>query len=116
MAGLAYVGEKNAGTHLFHFLADGDRPVLEIYVDVKNTTDMDAELPIYINGVGKPMSDRQITKGLTRLTIIESGTSDTEVPSGIMIIPDMRYIAIYVIERVHTLMARVYVPKDITEG
>ena len=115
MAGLAYVGE-NAGSHLFHFLADGDRPVLEIYVDVKNPTDMEAELPIYINGVGRPLDDRQITRGVTKLAMVESPpTDDTEVPSGIMVIPDLRYVAVYVVERIHTLMARVYVPKQ-TEG
>lgn len=110
MAGLAYVGE-NAGSHLFHFLADGDRPVLEIYVDVKDTTDMDAELPIYINGVGKPLDDRQATKGVTKLAMIESPADADGIPSGIMVIPDLRFVAIYVVERIHTLMARVYVPK-----
>ena len=111
MAGLLYVGET-AGSHLFHFLADGDRPVLEIYVDVKDLTDFEAELPIYINGVGKPLDDRQITKGVTKLTMVEGPSdSDSEAPSGVMIVPDPRYVALYVVERIHTLMARVYVPK-----
>lgn len=112
MAGLAYVGE-NSGSHLFHFLADGDRPVLEIYVDVKDTTDFEAELPIYINGVGRPLDDRQVTKGVTKLTMVEGpATGDTEVPDGVMIVPDPRFVALYVVERIHTLMARVYVPKQ----
>lgn len=115
MAGLAYVGE-NAGSHLFHFLADGDRPVLEIYVDVKDITDMTADLPIYINGVGRPLDDRQITKGLARLTMVESPADADGIPTGIMIVPDPRLVAIYVVERIHTLMARVYVPKTDAEG
>lgn len=116
MAGIAYVGE-NAGSHLFHFLADGDRPVLEIYVDVKDATDFEAELPIYINGVGHPLDNRQITKGLTKLVMMGSpSTDDTDVPDGVQIVPDPRYVAIYVVERIHTLMARVYVPKQDAEG
>lgn len=116
MAGIMYVGE-NAGSHLFHFLADGDRPVLEIYVDVKDVTDFEADLPIYINGVGRPLDDRQITKGLTRLTMaLSPSTDDTDVPDGMQIVPDPRLIAIYVVERIHTLMARVYVPKQDAEG
>lgn len=110
MAGFAYVGE-NAGSHLFHFLADGDRPVLEIYVDVKDLTDFNTDLPIYINGVGRPLDDRQITKGITRLTMVEGPEDSDGLPSGVQIVPDPRLVAVYVIERIHTLMARVYVPK-----
>lgn len=88
---------KNGQRHVFHFLADGNRPVLEIYVD--ESTDTDAKLPILINGVGKGPDDIQQTKGTTHADVSGDKTRIC-----------MNCLAKYIVPRIATLMARVYVP------
>lgn len=115
MAALEYIGM--VGTqHQINFLADGDRPVLEIYVDAPDT-DLDKDRVIHIKGVGKPLDDMQSTHGITRLMLIAEPTkADEVIPDGLKIVPNLELVALYVIPRIHTLMARVYVPKGVTEG
>lgn len=93
----------SSGTrHLFYVRADGDRPVLEIYVDECAEGAMS---PIRVNGVGRPLDDAQLTKGLTHtvINITEQGATPI-ICVGCM--------ARYVGPRVVTLMARVYVPRE----
>lgn len=106
MADLRYVGSSD-NRHLFHFLADGDRPALEIYVNAKPGED---KLPIFINAVGAPLDDMQETKGLTHMT----SKLDTDVdgaPLGVTPLVCINCLAGYIVPRIHTLMTRVYVPK-----
>jgi hypothetical protein len=110
MDGLAYVGEID-GRHKFHFLADDNRPVLEVYVDLANSKPGVEEMPIYINGVNHPTERMQITKGVTRLVPIASEDLDG-IPQGVTIVPDPELIVKYIVPRTATMMARVYVPKS----
>lgn len=96
---------KNGARHTFHYLADGDRPVLVIYVD--ESPEADAKLPILINGVGKGPDDIQQTKGVTHAAV---QVSEDGAKPYICI----NCLARYVVPRIGTLMARVYVPTEVT--
>ena len=93
--------------HIFHIMADGDRPILEIHVDATPGAET---LPILINAVGAPVENAQRTKGLTVIDSIPSTDSDG-MPTGMTAIPNVMGIASYIVPRIHTMMARVYVPK-----
>lgn len=99
---LVHVG-KNGNDHLIHFTGDGDRPLLEIYVEEK-PNDIDAKLPIRINGVGHPLDNVQVTAGLSHVTV---SADENGVTKSVC----LNCIATYVVPRIHTLMGRVYVPK-----
>lgn len=109
--GIAYVS-VNGTDHKFHFIADGGRPVLEIYVDAKPG---DLFLPIRINAVGAPPDAAQATKGMTVMAHIVT-SEDGDTPDGILSVPDMEPIASYIVPRIATMMARVYVPTSDTDG
>lgn len=104
---ITYVG-ANGSDHLFHFLADGDRPVLEIYVDENAASNSDKpNLPIRINGVGHPLDNVQVTKGLTHAEPVHAVKDGQD---GIELHICVGCLASYVLPRIVTLMARVYVP------
>lgn len=109
MDGIAYVGETK-GRHKFHFLADGDRPVLEVYVDLADTKPGVEEMPIYINGIDFPEQKMQVTKGLTKMIPVAQ-VDDDGIPDGVTVVPDPALIVAYIVPRTATMMARVYVPK-----
>jgi len=90
---LTYVG-KSAGDYfdLFHFLADGNRPVLEVLVDPEDT--------IWICGVNG-LSIPQETKGKAHRH---------EIVEGVEGVICLKAVATYVIPRAPALMARVYCP------
>ncbi len=93
MPGFAYVGKHETGMDLIHLLADGDRPVLEVYVNSAGK--------IFVNGVGRPVDDMQLTKG--EVHFHEHEGQEIVCPNAFMS---------YMIPRMHTLMARVYVPVE----
>jgi hypothetical protein len=92
---MQYVGE-NAGMFKIYFLADGDRPVLEISV-------MKTDGSVKVGRVDGPLDDILATKGMTHIVdvITENGASK---------LPCMNCLAVYVVPRIVTLMARVYAP------
>lgn len=100
--GLEYLG-VHGGDHVFNGMADGDRPVIVIYV--KDSDDDDEQLPIRINGVGNPPDDVQETHGITHMTA--EITDD-----GVTRMPCIKCIAGYMIPRIATMMARVYIPQS----
>lgn len=99
---ITYVG-KSEGDYfdLFHYLSDGNRPVMEILVSPDNV--------IWIAGTGGyGVGVPQETKG-----VVHRHTDDELEAVGI----DTEYvclgaIAAYVVPRIATLMARVYCPKS----
>jgi len=103
MADITYVG-KSEGDYfeLFHYLADGNRPVLEILVSPDDK--------IWISGVdGHGNGIPQETKGEAH-----RHTDDELEAVGI----DTKYVclgavAAYVVPRIATLMGRVYCPKSV---
>lgn len=106
---IVYVGASGTD-HLIHFLADGDRPILEIYVDEKDVVDeQDGQqmLRIRINGIGRPLDDIQPTRGTTHtLAKIDENGVETRIC--------VTCLARYIVPRIATMLARVYVPKDVT--
>lgn len=90
---VTYVG-KSEGDYfdLFHFLADGDRPVLEVLVDPYDQ--------IWICGV-TGLSIPQVTLGKTHRHSIVDGVEPVIC---------LKSVATYVVPRIATLMARVYCP------
>jgi hypothetical protein len=94
--------------HLFRCLADGDRPVLDVIVIETPGT---KEMPILIKAVGASRNLAQETKGITHgepVMAVKNGLD------GLMIVPCIKCIVNYIVPRTATMMARVYVPKDIT--
>jgi hypothetical protein len=100
MPDIMYVG-KSEGDYfeLFHYLADGNRPVLEILINPDNE--------IWVAGVsGFGVGIPQLTKGTVHRhkdEQLEDAGIDTEHVC-------LRAIASYVVPRIATLMARVYCP------
>lgn len=98
---ITYVGKSDGDYfELFHFLADGGRPVLEILVDPEDK--------IWISGV-TGLTIPQVTNGE-----VHRHKDDEFEAVGI----DTQHvclgaIAAYVVPRVATLMARVYVPAQV---
>lgn len=97
---ITYVGKSNGDYFdLFHYLSDGNRPVMEILVSPDNV--------IWIAGTcGYGVGVPQETKGR-----VHRHTDDELEAAGI----DTAYvclgaIAAYVVPRIATLMARVYCP------
>lgn len=99
---IKHAGQVN-GRHQFNILADGNRPVLEIFVD--ESADEGAKLPIFVKGVGKGLDDLQATKGLTHAAVKVD-------ESGVQVWICANCIVRYVLPRIVTLMARVYLPID----
>lgn len=115
MPQIDYVGTNPLGYDEFHLMADGNsdgsdrRPVLEIYVAQDNK--------IWIAGVEKPETFQATNGTVHRHDMDEIAAVDPEmatmmdlcgaVHNGIC----MGALTAYVIPRIATLMARVYVPK-----
>lgn len=95
----------NGSDHLFHLIADGGRPVLEIYVDENDPTYV-----IRINAVGASLDNIQSTKGHTH-TDLQYTEDVNGIPDGVKPFICIACIGTYVIGRIPTLMARVYLPK-----
>lgn len=99
---IKHAGQVN-GRHRFDVLADGNRPVLEVFVN--ESTDEDARLPIFVKGVGKGLDDLQATKGTTHAVVkIDE--------SGAQVWICVNCMVRYLVPRLVTLMARVYVPTN----
>lgn len=98
---ITYVGESDGGSfELFHYLADGNRPVMEILID--------REDKIWISKVGEGVP--QITKGeVHRHTDEELGEFLGKENVSFVC---LGAIAAYVVPRIDTLMARVYCPNE----
>ena len=100
---IVYVGKSDGDYfELFHYLADGGRPVMEILIDPENK--------IWVSGM-TGLSIPQVTKGE-----VHRHTDEYFEIAGI----DSEYIclgsiAAYVVPRIGTLMARVYCPADATK-
>lgn len=100
MPDITYVGKSDGDYFdLFHYLSDGNRPVLEILVSPDNE--------IYVAGVG---GYGQLVPQLTKGTVhrhtdeqLEQAGIDTEYVC-------LGAVASYVVPRIATLMARVYCP------
>lgn len=108
MDSIAYV--NTVGTrHTFYCLADGDRPVLAVYVDdVPGAGD---ELPILIGHVNGDPSTIQETKGTARADVVPVTDAVGDV-IGLDRRVCLKSIAAYVVPRTATMMARVYVPTN----
>ena len=108
MDGIEYVGIVVIGstvTHKFHMLADGNRPVLDVYVaDMINQEKM----PILINRHGAPFADTLKTLGEThadvQLTVVDGQEGLTRTMCEACIVT-------YIVPRTATMMARVYLPQ-----
>jgi hypothetical protein len=105
MDGLEYVGKGENNSDIFHCIADGNRPVLEIAVDVQDN--------IWIGRVGVSGFQMQMTKGkihrhpLDESDEILSQALIGEPPTDVCV----DSIAQYIVPRIATMMARVYCPK-----
>lgn len=115
MPQIDYVGTNPLGYDEFHLMADGNsdgsdrRPVLGIYVDTDDR--------IWISGVSDALNFQSTNGTVHRHDMDEIAAADPEmatmmdlcgaVHNGIC----MGALAAYVVPRVATLMARVYVPK-----
>jgi len=97
---ITYVGRSEGDYFdLYHFLADGQRPVLEILIDPANA--------IWVAGV-TGLSVPQVTKGqVHRHTDEELAAAIGEDNATTICLGS---IAAYVVPRIATLMARVYCP------
>lgn len=97
---ITYVGKSNGDYfEVFHYLADGDRPVMEILVCPDDKIWISAT-----NGLSIP----QETKGAVHRHVdeqLEAAGIDTEYVC-------LGAIAAYVVPRIGTLMARVYCPQQ----
>lgn len=90
------------GIHTVIFYADGDRPILKVFVDENDDLHQ-----IYVQAVNAPKSEAQPTKGVAKFV---SHVSET----GVQLLLDPKSVINYVVPRIVTLMARVYVPKNVT--
>ena len=100
MSDITYVGKSDGDYFdLFHYMSDGNRPVLEILVDPSDK--------IWVSGVGGyGVAVPQETKGQAHRHTdeqLEAAGIDTEHVC-------LGAIAAYVQPRIATLMARVYCP------
>ena len=103
---LTYVGKDESDNDLFHYLADGNRPVMVIAVQPHNDS-------VWIGPVDAKGWQMQKTKGVVhRHPLDESdeilsqailGVSATDVCVG--------SIMQYILPRIATMMARVYCPQ-----
>lgn len=102
---LTYVGKGENDVDLFHFLADGDRPVLTICVAHDDT--------IWVGPVDCKNWDLQKTKGVIHRHPLDE--SDEILSQAILGVPATNVcsgaIAQYILPRIATMMARVYCPK-----
>lgn len=97
---ITYVGTSGGGSfELYHFLADGNRPVLEILVDRDDK--------IWICKIGEDMP--QVTKGEVHRHLNEELAPVIGVENATEVC--LGSIAAYVVPRIATLMARVYCPR-----
>jgi len=97
---------RDSGWHTFHMLADGNRPVLAMFVN-----ENDPELVIW---VGDPRLAHLIKETWTgaQQTLGRAHTHPKIDESGVTTIVCIGSIASYVLPRIATLMARVYLPAD----
>jgi hypothetical protein len=103
---MTYVGESEGGTFdLFHFLSDGNRPVLEILVSKEDNS-------IWVAGIDTTYiltTLPQRTKGVAHRHPLETdGVTFGEYVC-------MESVLVYILPRIVTMMARVYCPKDSTQ-
>jgi hypothetical protein len=95
---ITYVGKSDGDYFdLYHFLADGNRALLEILVS--------PDMSIWIAGVGGfGIAVPQLTKGVAH---------SHSIVEGIEPVVCLKSVAGYVIPRISTLMGRVYVPAPV---
>ena len=102
---LTYAGKDNENnSDIFHFLADGNRPVLQIVVDSQDR--------MWIGPVKCLGWEMQLTKG----TVHRHPTDEAdEILANAMNLPVtdicMDAVVNYIVPRIATMMARVYCPK-----
>ena len=105
MDNITYVGKGENAADLFHCIADGNRPVMTIAVDIHDC--------IWIGPVNAKPSQMQKTKGVVHRHPLDE--SDEILSQAILGVPATDVcsgsIAQYIVPRTATMMARVYCPQ-----